>query len=382
MYLFNSNTIPPAVEEGFEGPEKRLEVRFSLPAKSHSIDKSRQGLRNITKDQWQLMLNLVKCTIISSTSNQFLDSYVLSESSLFVYPNRIILKTCGTTTLLNCLDTLKEYGARCGASIQFVIFSRKNFNFPHKQQFPHQSFETEVDILHKYFSGSAHILGPVLSGGDHHFFYFASPLSTVDNADDNSLEENLSRNETDSSDSGSDGEYDLMMKDQCHCPSCLKENAPSSLTLEVLMSNLDVDVMKHFFRNSDFVDSKTTTKRIGLLDLLPEMTMDEIMFDPCGYSVNGINPKDGSYFTVHVTPESHCSFVSFETNMNLEVAARFGLIKKVVEMFRPGRFSVVITADHKTHSKQSALNGYTCKFKTQYEFEEGFRVAMFNYVSS
>ena len=61
------------------------------------------GLRNVTHEEWNELLVSAACTILDRRSNDFFDAYLLSESSLFVYPVKIILKTCGTTTLLRLL---------------------------------------------------------------------------------------------------------------------------------------------------------------------------------------------------------------------------------------------------------------------------------------
>lgn len=87
---------------GFEGPEKVLEIDFT-PGKGPS-----RGLRDIARAQWDSILTDARCTILATMSNEKMDSYVLSESSLFVYPLKLILKTCGTTTLLMCLPRLLE----------------------------------------------------------------------------------------------------------------------------------------------------------------------------------------------------------------------------------------------------------------------------------
>jgi hypothetical protein len=39
-----------------------------------------RGLRVLTREQWDLILTDAKCSILCSESNEFFDSYVLSES--------------------------------------------------------------------------------------------------------------------------------------------------------------------------------------------------------------------------------------------------------------------------------------------------------------
>ena len=103
----------------FEGPEKLLEIWFaSSPAhvpKFNAVgDGSRFGLRAVDRSIWEDMLDIVKCKVLSVIYGQEMDAYLLrsflpyysirvltsfspSESSLFIFPHRLILKTCGTT---------------------------------------------------------------------------------------------------------------------------------------------------------------------------------------------------------------------------------------------------------------------------------------------
>lgn len=85
----------------------------------------------------------------------------------------------------------------------------------------------------------------------------------------------------------------------------------------------------------------------------PDARLDAYLFTPCGFSANGVIPApstdDGGsatthYFTVHVTPEPHCSYASFETNVPCRQSGRetAALVEQVVNIFRPGRFSVTL----------------------------------------
>jgi len=95
----------------FEGPEKKLEVYFS-----RGDDNS--GLRRFQHDVWSDMLADAACTIIHQESNKDFDAYLLSESSMFVYPDRLILKTCGTTTLLLALPKVRAPATNCSPCVR------------------------------------------------------------------------------------------------------------------------------------------------------------------------------------------------------------------------------------------------------------------------
>ena len=65
------------------------------------------------------------------------------------------------------------------------------------------------------------------------------------------------------------------------------------------------------------------------------------MFDPCGYSMNGL---DGPiHYTIHITPEPECSFVSFATNKRF---TDYGpIIKQVINTSKPKRFTATLFVD-------------------------------------
>ncbi|RVW44633.1 S-adenosylmethionine decarboxylase proenzyme [Vitis vinifera] len=152
----------PVSAIGFEGYEKRLEISFSEPG--IFSDPEGRGLRSLSRAQLDEILEPAECTIVGSLSNDIVDSYVLSESSLFVYPYKIIIKTCGTTKLLLSIPPILKLADTLSLSVSCVRYTRGSFNFPGAQPYPHRHFSEEVAVLDSYFgklgSGSkAYVMG-------------------------------------------------------------------------------------------------------------------------------------------------------------------------------------------------------------------------------
>ncbi|XP_005287670.1 S-adenosylmethionine decarboxylase proenzyme isoform X2 [Mauremys mutica] len=242
--------------------------------------------------EWDKLLENVHCLIISVTKTDKQEAYVLSESSMFVSKRRFILKTCGTTLLLQALVPLLELAREYSGfdSIQSFFYSRKNFMKPSHQEYPHRNFQEEVEFLNEIFpNGAAYCMGRMNS--DCWYLYTLDfPESRVTNQPDQ--------------------------------------------TLEILMSELDPVVMDQFYMK-DGVTANDVTRVSGIRDLIPGSVIDATMFNPCGYSMNGMK-SDGTYWTIHITPEPEFSYVSFETNIGQ--TSYDELIRKVVDVFKPGKF--------------------------------------------
>ncbi|XP_057341434.1 S-adenosylmethionine decarboxylase proenzyme isoform X2 [Microplitis mediator] len=280
----------------FEGVEKLLEVWFTS---SHGED-HKGDLRDIPRHRWESLLKIVRCEIISFCRNDDIEAYVLSESSMFVAKRRLILKTCGTTTPLQCivslLDLVEEYTGF--DEVEDLFYSRKNYKRPELQMSPHCAFEEEVALLDTIFSdGEAYCLG----NADKNCWYL----------------------------------YTLNRGKSFHSP---KE---PDQTLEILMTNLNTDIMSIFTRERCSSAAEATQKS-GIDKIIPNMNIDDFLFEPCGYSMNGV-AKNGSYMTIHITPEPEFSYVSFETNIPEENYA--DVIERVLKAFKPENFVVILFAN-------------------------------------
>ena len=325
--------------EGFEGPEKTLEIDLFQGVGGEPNADGKIGMRAIPRAQWDELLELAACKILSTVSNGHIDSYVLSESSLFVLSHKVMLKTCGTTTLLRIVPPLLAAIEALGMAVEWFNYSRKNFTYPHKQLSPHQSFDAEISFLGSHFpGGEAFMLGPL--NADHWYVYdWMSQSSAVPGA----LEQSK------------DVVLDLMMFDMDPKVAAIfyakgqqgdatkagvtvdvaTAETPaaggSATTAEVVVAAPGVEG-EHTGASVDLAAAASdVARRSGISNLFPGALLDAAIFEPCGYSLNGL--LFDSYFTIHVTPEPQCSYVSFETTTCLRSYS--SLIKNVLQVFKP-----------------------------------------------
>lgn len=407
----------------FEGPEKLMELWFAdcpelLPAESrtatftilHGVDgkvfdgavpKQRVGLRSVQRNLWEEMLDLVHCKVLSVVEGDDFDAYLLSESSMFVFPHKIILKTCGTTTLLLGLQRILELAQYAlgkstslnsfsvhpteaalehsesekseteadrdrrslGALVRQCFYSRKSFMFPERQKGPHRDWQLEVRLLDAFFSdGSAYTVGKM--NGDHWLLYMCCPGDKESSQVPYLI-----------------GEAPVERPMRLPDPPSFSNDVDNDQTLEILMTHLAPAACAQFefpqtlevpsvkvgqVGSSDrgHVLGMGLSEQLGLTDLYPSTELDAFAFEPCGYSANAVIPESSAcsagYWTIHVTPEVGSSYASFETNIRLshDDAAREGisqrsaddLVQKIVRIFRPGKLSITLFTSRRSHS--------------------------------
>ncbi|KAF3500708.1 hypothetical protein F2Q69_00044532 [Brassica cretica] len=291
---------------GFEGFEKRLELRFS------TTNNNPMGLRLIDFESLDQVLNEVQCTVVSAVANHSFDAYVLSESSLFVYPTKIIIKTCGTTQLLKSIRPFIHLARTLSLTLRACRYSRGSFIFPKAQPFPYTSFKDEVVIVEESLPNSlryrkASVMTPSNNNNNHSRAWHVFTAS-ADVAPDEPL-----------------------------------------VVVEVCMTELDRVNVRSFFRrkgdgkNSDSAGKEMT--RLSRIDMInANAFICDFAFDPCGYSMNGV---DGDrYSTIHVTPEDGFSYASFECGLSLYDDGHGDIsevLTRAIDVFRPDCVSVATT---------------------------------------
>jgi len=283
----------------FEGVEKKLEVKLRPPPHLSN----QPFFRDISPAEWGYLLQSFGCRILNVEKNDHFDAYLLSESSLFVYSDRVILKTCGTTRLLSCIPTLLQYANNVfdgEFEVDYVLFTRRNYKYPDKQCYPHTSWDEEISVLkHSFPTGKDYLVGD--KNGDH-FHLFIDDQRTKD------------------------------------------AEVPSYSTIEIAMNDLCRQAMSHYYKKpklSKDAPEANILKDSGLNNILPtEAVVDSMMFDPFGFSLNGLDEK--IYYTMHITPQPECSYVSYETNVSAFDEDFGKMSERVTDFFSPGRYSIAV----------------------------------------
>eukprot|EP01108_Squamamoeba_japonica_P005458 TRINITY_DN430_c0_g1_i1.p3 TRINITY_DN430_c0_g1~~TRINITY_DN430_c0_g1_i1.p3 ORF type:complete len:214 (-),score=147.83 TRINITY_DN430_c0_g1_i1:93-734(-) len=110
---------------------------------------------------------------------------------------------------------------------------------------------------------------------------------------------------------------------------------------------------------------------LALDAMFPGIVLDDHVFEPCGYSVNGL--LGAMYLTIHVTPEPAHSFISFE--INCPNHSPTAVLDWASATLRPARLALALFADASSgeggaerRAKRIALDNYRCRASTHYEF--------------
>ncbi|KAI3386749.1 hypothetical protein SNEBB_004751 [Seison nebaliae] len=333
--------------EHFEGPEKFLEMVFN--STSHHSDKC--NLRLIPVVKWKRILKEMNCHIIQSCSNDVTDSYILSESSMFVTKQRLILKTCGTTILFKSFKSIvstviEETDLNI---LEDLYYSRRRWSRPDLQLYPHSTIEQEIEFLDKHLpKASAYVIGSFNS--DYWFMYsITSPHQISYDHDSHQFKFNPL----------------IQLPTMTH----IQLHERYDQCLEILMLDLDEHVCTNFYKRSGN-SIEDINKLLNLNKTFPQCEIDEFLFEPCGYSMNGIFPEnDTHYLTIHVTPEKEFSYASFETNVWMDGTKRINeMIREIISIFRARIVQVALFNNEK--ARRMLINQIgSCDFMKDQSYE-------------
>ncbi|MDO6524274.1 hypothetical protein Q4519_01140 [Motilimonas sp. 1_MG-2023] len=256
----------------FEAAEKRLELHL----KTTTNTAEKVNLLQYADDFWQHQLNHCGATILTQLKNPHCHAYVLSESSLFVFPHRLILVTCGNCPLVQTATALIEYfGVE---NITILDFERQQEQQP---QYQLSQFVQDAQQLYAKLGGAGH-------SQNRKFRYFTATAA--------------------------------------HSTATSEK-----LQLSKLKGPHIAAIQKGLFNKSEL------QHKLGLKQFAANYHLNDWLFEPMGYSVNGLNGKQ--YFTLHLSPEEESSFLSLETN-DRQLSQR--LSSYLLQQFSPLQYNTTL----------------------------------------
>ena len=245
-----------------------------------------------------------------------------------------------------------------------MFYSRKNYVRPELQDKPHSSFEEEAAVLDSYFKdGNAYCLGSI----NKDCWYLYTLQGHHINRADQTLE--LIMQDL--------GEYHE--KELSRCRSILPSLSISSKgdysdqSRSLSLSFADPRVMS-IFTQAESSTALEATRKSGIDTIYPGAKINDFLFSPCGYSMNGLIKGD-HYLTIHITPEPQCSYVSFETNFPHEKYDQ--VVSSVMRIFKPGKCVATVFASKDSvaskavrHFDELAIQGFQQKELQMCRFTE------------
>lgn len=297
----------------FEGSEKKAEIL---------VDASKLNLLTDINDQfWSEFVECCHAKILSSISNAHCKAFLLSESSLFVWQDRLLILTCGETQLVNSVTHFIEQKGT-DAIVQ-LIYQRKNEYFAQAQP---SCFGDDIKLLSQYLPGKAYRFGEMDS---HHNYVFHL--------------DNDFKAETE------DKTYELLAYQ-------ISDIASKKLT----EPNLSASEIRDY---------------LAIDTLLPGFDIDDFVFDPYGYSLNAI--KGEQYLTIHVTPQADSSYISFESNLNL-----IRLAPTILAILSPRSFDLMSFNEHDFEAlvAKHIDSSYISKSLVSEQLSNGYDVSFANFI--
>ena len=247
----------------YEGTEKRLEITVI-----------RNDLLQFPELFWQKMVAHAGASILSKIENKDTRAYLLSESSLFIWQNRVLLITCGNTHLVKAAQFFQKKIRK--EQLQSLLFHRHQAVQPALQK---TNFSQDSMLLNKELQGTTqHWRGKYR--GD--LFFFGKL------ADDTLNSKNL-----------------LMLHGL---------TGPFAGRLQ-----------------TGEASGREIESALALAEFFPQLLIDQFTFTPKGYSLNAITQKD--YLTIHITPEKLSTYLSLESSFGEQMLQPY--IAHLISLFTP-----------------------------------------------